>query len=300
MKFDLAISYTWIYDIEFTQLVEKMFQENGLSTFVINRKNIDEITDYVRNDKLRFGFYIDRASDEDENFLELARLLTNSNCRIINEYHKVDPAVDKSRVQEKLINAGLKIPKTIIIPPLDKVENISIGEEDLQQIGIPFIIKPAYYSGGGEGVIKNATSVEDINLARKTLRDDSYLVQQKIYPITRKGSKAWFRVLWFFGKIIPLLWDDETLLYSEIDAKNIFPEVIPQIEIAMQKINAVAGLDYFSSEFALDKNDELFLIDYVNDQCDMRLKSLHVDGVPDKIVKLFISEMINFVKHNQK
>ena len=65
----------------------------------------------------------------------------------------------------------------------------------------------------------------------------------------------------------------------------------------MKKIFNVARLDYFSSEFALNENDELFLIDYVNDQCDMRLKSKHADGVPDLVVVTFISEMMKFVKN---
>lgn len=300
MKFDLAISYTWVYDIEFTQLIEKMFQANGLSTFVINRTNIDEITKYVREKKIIFTAYLDRASDVDSNFSELGKLLTNSSCRIINQYENVAQSTDKSIVQSKLIDAGLNIPKTIIIPPFDKQPELNIPPKKLEQLGKPFVIKPAYYSGGSDGVIKNGLTLNDIQLARMINKDDNYLVQEKIYPDIINNHRAWFRVLWVFGKVIPLLWDDDTLIYSELDVQKEHPEICNELIEQMKIIYEVAELEYFSSEFALTKSGELFLIDYVNDQCDMRLKSKHPDGVPNKIVKEFISEMIQFVKSLQK
>ncbi len=300
MKFDLAISYTWIYDIEFTQLIEKMFQANSLSTFLINHNNIEEITKFVRDKKISFDAYLDRASDEDSNFLELADLLEKSSCRIINQYKKVAQSTDKALVQPKLINAGLKIPETIIVPPYETQPELKITERNLEKIGRPFIIKPSYYTGGSDGVIKNGFTFDDIQAARMTNKDDSYLIQKKIYPVVINKHRSWFRVLWAFGKVIPLLWDDETLVYSELDVKSEHPEVFKEIVSEMNTIYKVTGLDYFSSEFALTKSGELYLIDYVNDQCDMRLKSTHFDGVPNRIVKEFINEMIQFVKSLQK
>lgn len=297
MNYNLAISYTWIYDIEFTQLIEHLFQKEGFSTYIINESNIEEVTWLVREKKLFFDVYLDRASDVDEKFNELATLLTNSSCRIINPYDKTDTAIDKSRIQDKLIAKGLRIPKTIIIPPLDSHPELKISEENLEQIGKPFVIKPAYYSGGSEGVNKNAYLFEDIENCRKENSDDNYLVQEKIYPALIKNHRTWFRVLWVFGKIIPMLWDDEALLYSEEETQNLFPEVVPEIEEDIIKIYEVTELDYFSSEFAFNNNNELYLIDYVNDQCDMRLKSNHPDGVPDKIVNQFIYELLRFVKN---
>lgn len=296
MKFDLAISYTWIYDIEFTQLIEKMFQANGLSTFLIKRNNIDETTQFIQDKKISFKAYLDRASDEDSNFLELADLLEKSSCRIINQYKKVAQSTDKALVQPKLINAGLKIPETIIVPPYEVQQELKITERNLERIGRPFIIKPSYYSGGSDGVIKNGFTFDDIQASRVINKDDSYLIQKKIYPVVINNHRAWFRVLWAFGKVIPLLWDDETLVYSELDVKSEHPEVFNDIVDKMNTIYKVAELDYFSSEFALTKTGELYLIDYVNDQCDMRLKSKHPDGVPNKIVIEFINEMIRFVK----
>ena len=46
------------------------------------------------------------------------------------------------------------------------------------------------------------------------------------------------------------------------------------------------------SPTSITKDHTFYLIDYVNDQCDMRLKSNHPDGVPDVLVKQFIQRML--------
>lgn len=296
MIFDLAISYEWIYDIEFTHLIEERFQKENLSTFVITTHNCNEVTNLVKEKKLFFRSYLDRASDVDENFSELAQLLTESDCRVINEYAKVDSSVDKSIAHQKLVDAGLRIPQTIIIPSFDSEPTLNLTENELEKIGRPFVVKPAYYSGGSEGVYKNVSSLDEIQLIRRENSDDKYLIQEKIYPASINNQRAWFRVFWAFGKVLPMLWDDKNLIYSDVTSNEIDSELLNEINLMMNKISAVAQLDYFSSELALDSKNDFYLIDYINDQCDMRLKSSHKDGVPNYIVEEFIDEMIKFVK----
>lgn len=296
MIFDLAISYEWMYDIEFTHLIEERFQRENLSTFVITTHNCNEVTNLVKEKKLFFRSYLDRASDVDENFSELAQLLTESDCRVINEYANVDSSVDKSIAHQKLVDAGLRIPKTIIIPSYETVPSLNLTEEELNKIGQPFVVKPAYYSGGSEGVYKNVNSFEEIQSIRQENSDDKYLIQEKIYSTSINNQRAWFRVLWAFGKVLPMLWDDQHLIYSDVTLNEIDSELLKEINLMMNKISSVAQLDYFSSEFTLDSKNNFYLIDYINDQCDMRLKSSHKDGVPNYIVEEFIDEMIKFVK----
>ena len=53
----------------------------------------------------------------------------------------------------------------------------------------------------------------------------------------------------------------------------------------VQKIAKIAGVDFFSTEIAIVDKETFVIVDYVNDQCDMRLKSKHFDGVPDDVVE---------------
>ncbi|MFC2083462.1 RimK family alpha-L-glutamate ligase [Bacteroidota bacterium] len=299
-SFDLAIAYKWVHDRELTDQIEEKFHKNGLTTFVIGKHNVHEITDLVKNRKLAFQVYFDRASDEDEDFETIANILTRRKTYIINNYQKVEIAIDKSIMHNKLIKHNFNLPGTIIIPPFDDTENITINDGQLSELGSPFIIKPAYYSGAGEGVVTNATSVEQILTERKKKSDDHYLVQQKIYPKLYKGKRTWFRSYYFFNDVYPVWWDDLSHSYEMIGYLEFKKLKLNDLINITYKLAAITGLDYFSSEIALSDVNKFILIDYVNDQCDFRKKSKFNDGVPDEIVDIFITEMMNKVNQTKK
>jgi hypothetical protein len=62
----------------------------------------------------------------------------------------------------------------------------------------------------------------------------------------------------------------------------------------------LTGLDFFSTEIVIPENKKFIVIDYVNDQCDMRIKSKHFDGVPDSIVGKIIDNMVKTMLRNKK
>jgi len=117
------------------------------------------------------------------------------------------------------------------------------------------------------------------------------MVQEKIYPKTIEGKRAWFRVFWAFGKVIPTFWDDYTHVYNLVTARHIKKHHLLSLFRITRRLSRLNKLDYFSTEIALTKNHRFIVIDYVNDQCDMRLKSNHPDGVPDVVVAEFIKSM---------
>ena len=295
-KFDLAISYKWKYDVDFVNLIEQIFSKLKISTFIIHKNNISEITGLVKNKRLSFKAYLDRGSDEDEDFEELAQFLKYSKTYIINHYDKIENAIDKSIMHEKLLDSGIKTPNTIIVKPHDKLKKIKITKDDIKKVGIPFIIKPSFYSGGGEGVVTNGKSIKDIEIERIKNADDCYLVQQKIYPKLIDGHRAWVRTLWAFGKPFHLVWNDQTHIYANDSQKYLKYLDVYKLDEIMKKLHEISGLDYFSSEIAIDSQNDYYLIDYINDQCDMRFKSKYFDGVPDDAVEFFIFRMADLVK----
>jgi hypothetical protein len=52
----------------------------------------------------------------------------------------------------------------------------------------------------------------------------------------------------------------------------------------VRTIARVSRLRFFSTEVARDAAGRLLVVDYVNENCDMRLRSAHADGVPDAVV----------------
>lgn len=294
--FDLGIAYNWEYDVDFVSLVEEQFQTIGLSTYVVHHNNVHTVGDDLLQKKLGFNTYLDRAWDVDERFEELGKILQRRKTRIFNPYKNVLHAIDKASMHLEFITAGLNVPYSIIIPPHSQEEDILLSVEDLAILGRPFIIKPCNTTGGGIGVVTGAESLKEVLNERTAYSHDKYLIQEKIYPNTINGKRTWFRCFWAFGKVVPVLWDDQTHVYEIIDDDLKAKINFKKLNQITKTIFGLTKLDFFSTEIVLTGENKYMVIDYVNDQCDMRLKSKHSDGVPDEIVYQIISSLIKAVE----
>lgn len=293
--FDLAIAFVWEYDTDFVDLIEKILQEEGLSTFILKEHNIHDVTERVRERKFSFRFYLDRASDVNPAFEELSRILSRRKTLIINPHKKVQHAIDKASMHLEFINAGLNVPYSIIIPPHGELEEVKLTIEDLTILGRPFIIKPCNTTGGGVGVVTGAETLGEIFRERITNSNDKYLIQEKVYPTMLDGRRAWFRCFWAFGKPVAVWWDDLTHLYEELTDEEMMNYGLRRILNKTRTIARITELDFFSTEIVLNNKNLFVVIDYVNDQCDMRIKSKHFDGVPDNVVHQIIHNLKNYI-----
>ena len=294
-NFDLGISSNWEYDVDFVSLLEKHFHDEGLSTYVIHPNNVTEVKEDLLHKRLAFSCYLDRAWDVDERFEEIGKILQRRKTRIYNPYKNVLHAIDKASMHLEFITAGLHVPYSIIIPPHNQKEDIKLSVEDLAILGRPFIIKPCNTTGGGIGVVTGAESLKEVLKERAAYTHDKYLIQEKIYPGIIDGKRTWFRCFWAFGKVIVVFWDDQTHVYEVISEELKSKINIKKFSQITKTIFGIIQLDFFSTEVVLTNENKFVVIDYVNDQCDMRLKSKHVDGVPDEIVDLIISYLIKAV-----
>jgi len=298
-KFDLAIAYTWEYDEDFVHLIEEKCRLANVTTFLILPHNIDEVTERLRKRNLHFNFYLDRASDASREFLEAAKIISRRHTYIFNPYKKVQHAIDKASMHLEFITAGINTPYSIIVPPYCEREEVYISLDDLSILGRPFIIKPCNNTGGGIGVVTGAESLKEVLEERSNYHEDKYLLQEKIYPRIFDGKRAWFRCFWAFGKVIPVWWDDLTHLYTELTIEEISYFYLKDLFTLTRKIARLTELDFFSTEIVYSTHDKFVVVDYVNDQCDMRIKSKHFDGVPDSVVEQIVGYMVKQVKKAQ-
>lgn len=294
-KFSLAIAYKWKYDKDLIDLIEQIFQARGSTTYIVHQYNVHETLNKVSNNELFFEYYLDRASDEDELFEPLAQLITSKDTIVINPYSIVEESVDKVKTYKKLKRTELNFPTTYILPPYLQKPNYKISKSRLEKIGLPFVVKPSYYTGGGDGVYENVYSYEEIQKIRQELPDDHYLIQKKVDTVDLDFGRAWLRVFYLLGEIIPVWWDDKTHIYREITNQEYLDFEVEEIVESTKKIAAITKMDYFSSEFTINSDDEFVAIDFVNDQCDFRFKSKHPDGVPDRIVRDFAEKLFETV-----
>lgn len=294
--FDLAIAYSWEYDLDFIQAIKKIFEERNLSFLPITFDNLNEIFIQIRNDEIEIKYFLDRASDAEEDFIPLAKLIQEKKFFIINQYSNVEFAIDKATMHLEFITNGINTPYTIIISPYKEKKDIELSLEQLAKLGRPFIIKPANTTGGGIGVVMGAETLADVLKARQHLENDKYLLQEKIEPIELEGKRFWFRSFYAFGKIIHCWWNDLTHIYSEISDEDFQKYNLFEMNSIVQKIHHITNLEFFSTEIALTKENKFIVIDYVNDQCDMRFQSKHFDGVPDNVVYEIIYSLAEFVQ----
>jgi hypothetical protein len=301
-EYDLAVAWNWEYDRDFLQELLSAAGGRGLKACLIDQNNIGDTIHRLQNDDPFFYTVLDRASDEDERFLPFANILlrrysgTNQSrlIRVINPYDSTRRASDKATMHLEFLSRGLRVPFTIIISPYNHKREVELSLSELSQLGRPFIIKPANTTGGGIGVVIGAESLKDVIETRQHHKNDKYLLQEKVIPISLASRRAWFRVFYAFGNILPCWWDDQTHLYDELTREEEEGFNLKELHSIVATIREICGLDFFSTEVALTANQTFVVVDYVNEMCDMRLKSRFVDGVPNRIVQIVAESLADF------
>jgi hypothetical protein len=294
--FDLAVAWDWEFDREFVDILESQIHAHRLLFYSISHHNVHETLRRLQKGELRFGLFLDRASDSEEKYLPLCRFLQRTTTIFINPPERIHHANDKATMHLEFLTRGIDVPFTIIISPFNKKKEVGLSLTDLARLGRPFIIKPANTTGGGVGVILGAETLKDVIETRQHHKNDKYLLQEKITPIILEGQKAWYRVFCIFGRPLPCWWDDQTHVYTMMTKGDVVTHGLRPLITTTKKIYDVCRLDFFSTEIAATLERKFIAVDYVNEICDMRLKSLHGDGVPDGIVHEISRRIARHVK----
>ena len=291
--FDLAIAWCWKYDADFVFQIDKECTKRGIFSYLIHPHNLFETMHKIESGELGFKVFFDRASDQEEDFEGLLDLIKACQVKMINDEENALTACDKATMHLEFLANGINVPYTIILPAYD--ENPDLDSIPLDKVGKPFVIKPAC-GGCGDGVVLDAQTMEDIQRARMEFSDDKYLVQEKIIPAQIKGRRAWFRVFYVCGEVLPCWWDDQTKIADALSFFQIDGKIYREMERITRRIASICKLDLFSTEIALDSPGKLLVIDHVNDQVDLRKKSLHFDGIPDDVVDRIVTGLVDCVR----
>jgi hypothetical protein len=293
--YHFAIATDWEYDLEFINLLEEYALEKKFSTYVVKNYNLKETIELIKKGEINFSFLLDRASDTSPEFLTLHNLLLEKQIKIFDSHQKLRWAANKAIMHDEFLLSNISVPNTIVLSPYQETGNIELNENELKKIGIPFIIKPADTVGGGIGVVKNAQSNSEINDARKEFPKEKYLIQEKIVPKEEENKRFWFRGFYFCGKTEAAWWNDLEHIYELLSQEHIIDYNLYPLFRIIRQIAKTSGLNFFSTEIAMNEREEFKVIDYVNEICDMRPKSQHKDGVPDEIVKKIARHIVEYV-----
>jgi len=280
--YDLCLAWNWEYDADFVRLLETACQAHGMSLLQVRPDNLAASLIQLNNGTTTFGDLLDRASEVDDRFLPVEAWAFTHNAYRINPRECSLWSEDKATMHLEFITHGLYTPHTIILPPY--AEKPEIPAPNLNLLGIPFVIKPAR-GGGGEGVMMEAASLEQVLSARQRYPDEKYLLQAHVNTQQLGSRPAWFRVLYCTGQFYPCWWDPNSHVYTPVTPAQEAEFGLISLQEITQRIVGICKLSIFSTEIAYTPEGLFLVVDYVNDQIDLRLQSTAVDGVPDAIVE---------------
>ena len=295
--FHLATVWDWEYDRDFVNLLERHIHNRHMLFYSVTHHNTLETLRRMQRHELSFGVVLDRAAETDENFSPLVRWVRRAPIELIHPVRLLRRAADKAVMHRAFVESGIDVPFTLIISPFARKRPISLSLRDLTSLGRPFIIKPAVTTGGGTGVITEAESLKDILESRQHHTNDRYLLQERIVPTELDGKRAWFRVFWAFGQVIPCWWNDLTHVYAPVTSRELERFRLRQLISITRRIHDVCLLEFFSTEIAVTEEGRFPVVDYVNEICDMRLQSRHPDGVPDDVVAAICGRLTRHVRN---
>jgi hypothetical protein len=292
--FDLAIAWNWECDRDFVFEIHGLCLHCGLKPYLVQPFNLYETLQLISEEKIKFKVFFDRVADTDFRFSELTQLLQKKGTFFINDPDRIKWIDDKVLIHMDLIFHKIPVPPTFIYYPHDE-QPVLINK--IKQIGVPFVVKPAHgVETGGMGVLLDAYFVEDIYQWQRQYKNFIFLIQKQVIPCTMDEKPAWFRVFYILEKILACWWNPSTHIYEAVTKTDVEKFNLKPLYTLAERIEKLYKLGLFSTEIAVDNTGDFLVVDYINDQCDMRKKSKFIDGVCDEIVDLIVNRLVEKIQ----
>jgi hypothetical protein len=231
-----------------------------------------------------------------EKYAHLCYAVKDTGRKVLNDPDDAKSATDKSITHYDLLEAGIPVPFTVVVRKWEP-DTLRLTETERKNLGIPFVIKPA--SGYGKiGVVVDARTLQEVIKARDFVRGDNFLLQEKIEPVVLDGKRGWFRVFHVFGEVIPCWWDITTGgTYEHVTFGEMYSFQLLHLVRIITRIARITSMEFFTTEIAVAKRGDQKIpvaIDYVNDQCDLDVKSEEPSAPPDGVVEHIIRRIVRY------
>ena len=222
---------------------------------------------------------------------------------MIDDPDKTAIVAHKAMFHKLLLENNIPVPEIVIVNR-SELHSFKITDEIKAQVGVPFVVKPAW-GDSGVGVIIDGQSEYDLHRsAEQAPNSDSFLIQRLLRSKQLDGPHSgWFCLFHICGEIIPCSWNPITHEYHLVTpAQQRFYKLAPLKRI-MRGIARVSKMKKFTSEICLDEDGKFYTVDYVNADPDMNPRSYYPNDVPDEVVRhivwLLFYEGMHIVKRGQ-
>lgn len=284
--FDLAMTHKLDADDFFIHRVQWHCAERRLNFFLIEPLWVDLFLQRLEAGELQVRVLLNMHSehhDPDEIYHRLVRTAHARGTAVIDPPDVALAAFDKARLHPRLVEAGLPVPPTVIVPGNAR-GTFRLSDADRATLGSPFIVKPSL-GYGRRGLVTDAEGEGDVDRSAAMWPGADYLLQRVIVPRDLGGEPAYFRVYYVFGAVFCAWWNCFTDRYRVLTPSDEERLALSPLRVLVGRVAELTGMRFFSSEVAVTEAGEFVLIDYVNDQCHMLAQSASPSmGVPDDLV----------------
>jgi len=300
---DLAVGQREDERDGFTHWLREACALRGLKCEVLHREIVAEATEAVVAGRLKIHTLLDLTATwwhEEDPYVQLCYAVKDAGGRVIDDPDVAMMADHKAVTHHRLERAGIPVPPTVVLRRWAPDRGLTPEERAI--VGDRVVIKPAR-GWGWKGVVLGARGdLEAISTARDFDRGDDFLVQRQVpyafLPDDQGDTRpAWWRVFYLFGEMIPCWWNPENGEYRLMSLRELsMNELLPLARLSAE-IGRLSGMDFFSTEICLAEEPAMpgaqyqatgrpfYVIDYVNDQCDVRCQSRHASAPPDEVVR---------------
>jgi hypothetical protein len=284
-------------DDYFIHCVQKLCAAERLNFFLIEPAWVEQFHAYLEQGKVWPRVLLNMHSEHhqpDDIYHRLVKLAAERGTQVIDPPDRALAAFDKSRLHPRLVEVGVPVPWTLIVPH-DQAQDWRMTEEQRQELGSPFIIKPAM-GYGRKGLVMDATSEADLQRSIAAWPDDNYLLQRRVNPRRVNGEPLYFRTFHVLDAVYLTWWNCFTDQYRLVAPQEQEEFDLGQVEEVVERVAALTGMGFFSSEIAQDETGQLVVIDYVNDQCHLLSQTASPQlGVPDSLVGNIAAKLVEGV-----
>ena len=306
VTYDLVLSSPYPNHDFFAHKMRELCGQLGLSFFMAEPVWAKELLQKLQLREIKVQVLLDLGADQsisEDPYLLLAQEVKRQGGYVIDDPDNVAVMAHKGRFHQILLDNRILVPETVIVSRSD-VDSFKITDEIKAQVGVPFVVKPAW-GDSGVGVIVNGYSEDDLRKsAEKAPNSDSFLIQRRLQPKQlMEGRSGWFRIFHICGEIIPCWWNPNNHEYHLVTPAQQRSYKLAPLTRIMRGIARISKMKKFTSEICLDEDGKFYAVDYINADPDMNPQSFYSNGVPDEVVRhivwLLVYEGMHIVKRGQ-
>lgn len=301
-EFDIVLSSPFPNYHFFANKMAELCGQMNLSFFLVNDTWVTEFREKLEKREIAVQVLLDLTANQtvaDDPYLLLAKEVKRQHGQVIDDPDITAKAAHKGRFHEMLVYNDIPVPDTIIVPRR-QLDTFRVTAEIREQMGTPFVVKPAW-GDSGVGVVVDAEDEAALRWsAEQSPNSDAFLIQKRLTPAKLGDHLGWFRMFHICREVIPCWWDPSDHEYRLVTPAQIRNYKLAPLRRIMRDIARVAQMKKFTSEICLHEDGKFYAVDYVNADPDMNPRSFYPNGVPDEVVRhivwLLFYEGLHIVK----